>query len=503
MLTRGSRRLTLVVGPLLLLGYLSLRLCYNTGGLRLGVEDWVGSALHPSGSTKFNNSSQQDNGRYEYAPTYATQESFTIPADAFETHNEVFSASTLDRKFFHLKFGDQRAMNPNILPHPLADNHWIIVAQQYKAPGDRSNLFSELVCSAIFGQHGLECTDLPTNLPIAATTGSNKCQDKLDFISMNVGPHDARVFYGPHIPYTVYGSNSMYTCFGQWIQDLRTLLPWGLDMVTDKFTIGTELQRPNPYFPIEKNWFIFWDTKDQAYLHFDVAPKRVFAKLENNGSVGLDIATFAAPNDERCTKKYMPTVATTIASIHQSTNSLSITLCKRVDPLCQQSQSNTFVFTIFQHKTFYNFHSEYEPYVLAFSQQTPFKIYGISKKPIWIYGRMRNSETSSQMFYVMSMSWKANGQKYHGYLDDILFLSFGIEDEDTGAIDVAAEDLFREGLDYAPRRKAHQAIEINQTYEPVMTPGKHIQVQKTPTYGNMTHWGMYRGQILSLWNSTG
>ena len=39
------------------------------------------------------------------------------------------------------------------------------------------------------------------------------------------------------------------------------------------------------------------------------------------------------------------------------------------------------------------------------------------------------------------MSWKDPSRLYHGYLDDVLFLGFGIEDSKTGGIDVLASDL--------------------------------------------------------------
>lgn len=449
MLVSDSRRLALIVGPLVTFLYIALRLFYQKSSLTPGLDGWVGNTLDQAGEGNFSHSSpEQAKGIPQPSSTPSTQEDSTVglqDVSPFATHNEIFSISTPDQKFFYLRFGDRRAMNPNILPHPLVEDRWIIVAQQYKLPSDQKNLFLELFCSAKFRQDTLECTDPPAVLPIAATTGSDGgCQGKLGFISMNIGPHDARIFYGPLVPYTMYGSNSLHTCFGQWIQDLRALVPWGEDVATDdKLTSGTELQRPPPYLPIEKNWFLFWDTDGQAYLHYEVAPTRVFAKLADDGSVGPDMAPLAAPGDQRCLDRYMPKVAPNLESIHQSTNSLAITLCKRADPSCRQSESNTFIFTIFQHKTFYNFHSEYEPYVILFRQQAPFDTYGISKKPMWINGRERRGETSSQMFYIMSMSWKARGQKYHGFLDDVLFLSFGIEDEDTGAIDVTAENLLR------------------------------------------------------------
>jgi len=41
------------------------------------------------------------------------------------------------------------------------------------------------------------------------------------------------------------------------------------------------------------------------------------------------------------------------------------------------------------------------------------------------------------------MSWKGKEQKYHGYLDDALFLAFGIEDSRSGGIDVTAGELLK------------------------------------------------------------
>ena len=47
-----------------------------------------------------------------------------------ETHNEVFSASTEDKKYFAIDFGGEQAINPSIIPHPVLEDTWIIVAQQ-------------------------------------------------------------------------------------------------------------------------------------------------------------------------------------------------------------------------------------------------------------------------------------------------------------------------------------------------------------------------------------
>jgi hypothetical protein len=134
-------------------------------------------------------------------------------------------------------------------------------------------------------------------------------------------------------------------------------------------------------------------------------------------------------------------------SIHQATNSLAVTLCKRAETDCVPTGYNTFLVAIVHHKKFFGFHPVYEPYVILFRQSAPFEIYAISEKPLWIAGRGRSgfggTHDQTEMLYMTSMSWRDHGQTYHGYLDDVLFLSVGVEDSRTGAVDVVAEDLLR------------------------------------------------------------
>lgn len=381
-----------------------------------------------------------------------------------KTHREIYSVSTLDKVFIEIDFGEYDAINPNIIPHPDLENTWIMVGMLYPRPNSdtstKSVLFSELVCNAVFVNGKLSCIKSPSILPIAATYG-DKCVDGLKALATYAGPHDGRVFYSPKNnsgPFIIYGSNSQHTCFGQWVQDFRTLVDWVHEpFSTDEFRIATELQRPpGTWNLVEKNWFLFWDKDGVLYVHYDVAPKRSFAKLEWNSSVGHDLAHAAAHSDKKCMAKYFPKLPETLEGIHQATNSLSITMCKRSDRNCHPDGSNTFIFTIFQHKAYYQFHSVYEPYVMVFKNIAPFEIHGISSKPIWVSGRagpgrgkipdyivgdLAKTWSQTEMFYITSMSWKQRGQKYHGYLDDVLFLAFGIEDSRSGVIDVLAKDL--------------------------------------------------------------
>ena len=358
-----------------------------------------------------------------------------------EKHQQIFSSTTRDKRFFDIDFGDYSVMNPNIIPHPNAQSTWIVVAQERK--GYPSFEVREIFCEAGFQEGALRCTSPVIALPIAATEGT-KCDGDFTFLNMNVGPHDARVFFGPERPYTVFGSNSMFTCFGQFVQDFEVLAGWksGNTMVGD-FAAATELQRPTRWGEIEKNWFLFWDEQGQVYAHHDIHPKRVFAKILPDGSVGPDLGPSVVAADEQCMSRYMPPVAPESESIHQATNSLKVTMCRCRQRGCIPSEANTFIMTVYQHKTYNNLHSVYEPYIMLFQQQAPFRIHALSKRPLWIHGRQWNSETSSQeMFYVTSISWKHRDRRYHGFLDDEIFIAFGIEDERAGGIDVLASDLF-------------------------------------------------------------
>ncbi|KAL3484702.1 hypothetical protein BJX62DRAFT_218390 [Aspergillus germanicus] len=416
------------------------------------------------------------------------------------THQILRSVTSKDGAYFPIDFGSRRAINPSLIPHPEDNTTWIVTAQLHEPRrGDKPRLwFAELVCTAAFSnstettangntgsssnnnREALHCIDPPLILPIAATpSDSSKCPPDTAFFSLSIGPHDARVFHGPEGPFTIYGSTSQFTCFGQWMLDFRLLVDWGVDTVNDHggfVRTPTELQRPfmTPYRVVEKNWFVFWDAGGQSYVHYDIAPSRSLAQLHADGSVGPDLAPQTAESDNTCLTRLLPSIPTTpdpappgtnSESIHQATNALSITLCERADPSCVPGPENTFILTIVQHKSFYRLHSTYGPYVVLFRAVEPFGIYGVSSKPLWIEGRrapatsraaasseeegesqdendrMQSLKVQSEMMYVTSISWKTHGQRYHGFVDDVLFIGFGIEDAATGVIDIRAGDL--------------------------------------------------------------
>jgi hypothetical protein len=272
------------------------------------------------------------------------------------------------------------------------------------------------------------------------------------------------MFYGPDAPYVVYGSQSTISCLGQWIQDARALVPddhlGPLELDAAPFANATELDRPPPRRQVEKNWFLFWDSDGRAHVHSDLLPTRAFAPLGADGSVGDNLGPQSAARDDVCLDRYVPKPQE-LESVHQATNSLAVTLCRRADPDCIPADDNTFILTVFQHKTYHDYHALYYSYPMLLQSKAPYSIHGIAEKPIWIHGRgpLTNKSKANQyygrpedeiprnhteMHYVTSISWKMHGQRSHGFIDDPLFVSFGIEDTAAGAIDVAAGDLLQD-----------------------------------------------------------
>lgn len=461
MLARALPRLLTVILPLIVLFYLLSR----TSNVEVTTDS--SDSTPPSSRWKWIQSSNNATDK----PKAFTSTGQVIPPSHLVTvddHGEIaidhsaytvlVSNSTHDGKYFHIKYGKFDAYNPNIVAHPTRHDAWIVVAQQEQSR-EQYHTITQLVCAARFVGEDLTCVAEPTKLDIDNTEGH--CTGDLEYFNYGLGPRDARAFQGPDAPYILYGSQATYTCLGVWMQDLRLLVKdyKTQSVLAKSFRQGTEVQRPPPVHGLEKNFFIFWDMHGEMYVHYDIYPQRTFAKLNMDGSVGPDLAPLAAKKDAISLSKFMPKLPPEHAAIHQASNTISITMCKRADPTCKPTEKNTFIMTIFQYKSFFDFHGVYEPYVMLFQQHLPFAIHAISAKPFWITGRApfskatgsitwleRNDlpENHSEMIYVTSISWKTHGQRYHGYLDDIMFVGFGIEDTRPAAIDIVAEDLLKD-----------------------------------------------------------
>ncbi|QIW95828.1 hypothetical protein AMS68_001346 [Peltaster fructicola] len=372
-----------------------------------------------------------------------------------QEHITISSNMTSNKKYIAMNFLGVAAYNPSILPHPnqfmQTPRQWVLVAQE--APTDKTGFMREISCFAEFANDTFTCVEPPTTLPIASTV-SDKCPKAYETENNIVGPRGARAFFGPlSRPYIMYGSPSAHTCMGQHMQDLSRLLYWQyLDPLPRKqpFFQPVDLQRPGTYNTVEKSWFAFWDRIGDMYIHHSLFPKRSFAKVNTTGGIGDDLALQTAAHDDACMAQYLPKITNQgYEEIEQATGSLLVTLCDREDPTCFETERNTFLLSIVNHKSTYLGQNIYEPYLVLFKRTSPFELHAISKKSLWINGREKptasGSKSKDQSFRVTSANWKAFGKDYQGYLTDELMISFSIDDQRSGTIDVVVADLV-EGL---------------------------------------------------------
>ena len=368
-------------------------------------------------------------------------------------YREIFSLTTRDRKFIPIFYQGAGVTNPNIVPHPSEYNTWIIISRNALSDST-ADTEEQLICTAVLTDEGtFFCNDLPEVLPVPPPI-HGICKEENTILNFYFGAHSPRLLYGPEAPYLVYGSHSQYTCLGVWIQDARSVLDaFHFQRFTGPqvFLNATEVRKAGPIDPVEKNFFPFWDGQGQMYVHHSLWPRRIFAQLESDGGVGDDLAPRTTNVDQVCYAKYMPHLEAGLETIQQASNSLSVTLCHRKDAGCVPDDSNTFIVHIFHIKSENDGHAAYEPYALLFQRNDPFALHAIAQRPLWIHGRnflnlqaKSNADRLPERFYTTSITWKSHTQKYHGYIDDVLFLSFGIEDSAPGTIDIMAGDLLQD-----------------------------------------------------------
>lgn len=364
-------------------------------------------------------------------------------------YREVFSATTWDRKYVPVFYQGANVINPSILPHPTDYFLWILVSQR-KPKGVEEPVAEQIGCVATFLDGALFCTTGYTPLPVQSPMNGSCTGDYADLNSYS-GPRNARVFYGPDAPYIMYSSLSQHGCIGVWIQDARTLIgPLFFQSVAGPqlYFNPTEIQTPYARKPVEENFFLFWDMEGRAYVHHALFPQRIFAQLQSDGSVGEDLGLRTTMSDQMCFAKYLPAIGSPEA-VQQATSSLSVTLCKRDDPACAPNDSNTFIMHLFNVESMSAERTNYEPYAVLFQRSAPFTVHAISQKPLWVHGRKvldaaDLSNVKTEAIYITSMTWKLHTQKYHGYIDDLLFLGFGIEESHPGALDITAGELLQD-----------------------------------------------------------
>ncbi|KAF7543014.1 hypothetical protein G7Z17_g11087 [Cylindrodendrum hubeiense] len=287
-----------------------------------------------------------------------------------------------------------------------------------------------------------------------------------------IGPEDMKLFWtrtGAPILIFTYQVNQENLCQGMFLIDVRAAVPEleaelgkhakKMPPIQFKEPVGLHRQPPegeedHPRYQREKNWALVQSpfSKDPEELMIMVEPGQLFRyqaadkPVENVGSQNESAVEAPYPHDIKPEDTWhsaentcMHDVMLSDNHVHQSTPMLSLTLCNRGE--CEPLANNTVMLGMVQRRydrpgspfTWYDRH------IAVYNAVPPYNMMSASKSLAYLGEGNKYAWTGSMVYFHQGTEYAAN--RSHGYLDDEIWLSFGIGDSAPGWLDVEARDL--------------------------------------------------------------
>ncbi|KAF2102939.1 hypothetical protein NA57DRAFT_52481 [Rhizodiscina lignyota] len=286
-----------------------------------------------------------------------------------------------------------------------------------------------------------------------------------------IGPEDVKAWWttsgAPMLMFTnIYPIGNIKECFSMYMVDARAVTPrldealgeYGTHLPPIEFDTPVRLHRAEPR-SVEKNWApfqapfgpdagdIFFNVEldGQRAYKFDRFDEYVRPVKTPPSSSPLDEAFYlsgagepeqpAEPKRATCLHNLVDKYG--YWQIHQGTPVLSMTLCNRGE--CEPNIHNTVNFGIIQPK-YVKPLNWYEPRIATWNITRPFEWRSISKRLTY------HGTKSREYVYTMHMSYFFNTtsppeNRAHGFLDDEIWLGFGVADSRGAFMDVDAREL--------------------------------------------------------------
>lgn len=250
------------------------------------------------------------------------------------------------------------------------------------------------------------------------------------------------------------------------------------------YPVLTELRRPPPYAPIEKNWLLFFSRDYGTFVQYELTPTvRTVAKLIGNGYVTENLTS---PLEGPCLGHPHPVGigpddATALTQNihkdgwHQATNSLKLVLCERKDVVCQATEDMEVFMAVVQRKRHNHFGivRRYERVVVIWQSKPPFRMLAVGTARILFTGEgwgsvgakmnspvptlpVHKRDKKHNFNFMMSLAFdhsrrrnedvdvsigKLPDDMHIGFLDDYLIVGVGIGDEGMGVVRLRVREL--------------------------------------------------------------
>ncbi|KAM5349636.1 hypothetical protein ACJ41O_006141 [Fusarium nematophilum] len=404
----------------------------------------------------------------------------------------------------NVKETGHKIMNPTLLELPNGSKHdFLVIARAFHVEtvikGKKYKLARQVATFADlrYNRFGPELKSGEwSKLLVKDFTGPEhhcKAQPKMD---QYIGPEDMKLFWtrkGAPILIFTYQVDDENLCEGMFLIDARAAVPelvgalgrHARKMPPIQFQEPTPLRRTPPEghesdgrYQREKNWAptqsIFAEDEDELMFMVETGNLFKWAGLEKpleEVTLGTDRESAVeapyppdlAEGDETWhseEKTCMHDVMQTNRGVHQSTPMLSLTLCDRGE--CEPSEDNTVMISMVQQR-----HDRpaypatwYDHRIAVYAAAPPFNLMGVSKK-LSYHGEVHTAYTWTGSMVFLANQTGIPGNRSHGYLDDEIWLSFGIGDSAPGWLDIKASELvtdhyFCEGASEGYRKHIRQ-----------------------------------------------
>lgn len=373
-------------------------------------------------------------------------------------------------------------MNPTLLQLPEGSRHeFLVIARAFhvdKKINDKNYRLARQVAffaDLTYNRHGMpELTaDSWSRLLVQDFNGpEHHCKHQPD-MDKYIGPEDMKLFWtraGAPLLIFTYQVDDPNLCQGMFLIDARAAVPElehalgseAKTMPPIEFNEPVGLRRQPPEgeeshsrYQREKNWALTQSplAKDVDELLFMVEPGQLFRwiseeePVEDVGAEQESAVEAPFPHDVKTEdtwhsklKTCMHDVMLSDNHVHQSTPMLSVTLCNRGE--CKPSANNTVMVGMVQRRYDRpgNPFTWYDRHIAVYEAVAPYKMMSVSKSLAY-YGEGNKYIWTGSMVYVHKKDIKYARDRSHGYLDDEIWLSFGIGDSRPGWLDIEAREL--------------------------------------------------------------
>ncbi|KAK9431336.1 hypothetical protein V1505DRAFT_309400 [Lipomyces doorenjongii] len=342
------------------------------------------------------------------------------PSSANYLISTVADEGTLTRMDFGHHPPKAPRYNPNILPFPKGYKHPYIGFARQSPLGvlyHHEIVWCEMDWSETpaVGRKILVCAQPAQVLKLAEWASKPGSCKSIPFLSLKEGHSDPRIMFSPRgEPLMVVGNNGQSNCMGQFVIDLRVVVPglnWKMNLrhVPIRYKELTELPRP-VYNEIEKNWFVMWDESNIGYVQHETEHRSV-SSLDAPPKKQVNIATSGIPKCLSGLKRQIKDRKSQANDIHQATNSLRVTLC---DFPCIPTIHNTVIIELMHMKYKNVYELFYRRYAIIMNVTAPFNIIGRT-------GSLMYAGTDERtMLYSVSITWDHEHHREHGEWDEEL-----------------------------------------------------------------------------------